>query len=61
MVIMFAFNILAHYLLFKSLTLKQKEQKTDMKKLFKRNTLYINIGILFIGLIAIFIVIPIFI
>ncbi|MBI9009300.1 MAG: hypothetical protein JEZ05_04640 [Tenericutes bacterium] len=55
---LFGYIALLHYFWKKSLTLKNKEIKTDINKLFLKNTLIINAVILVLGLIFIFVLIP---
>jgi hypothetical protein len=56
---MFGYVALLHYFWSKSLKLKNQEVKTDIKKLFLKNVLIINSVILVLGLIFIFVIIPI--
>jgi hypothetical protein len=55
---LFGFIVLLHYFWKKSLKLKNTEIKTDINKLFLKNTLIINLVILILGLTFIFVLIP---
>ena len=56
---LFVYVYVIHYFWYKSLTLKNKDHLTDIKKLFLKNMVIIDTMILILGLIAILIVIPI--
>jgi hypothetical protein len=56
---LFGYITLLHYFWKKSLTLKNKEIKTDIDKLFLKNVLIINSIILVLGLLFLFVLIPI--
>lgn len=56
---MFCFVYVIHLFWHKSLTLKKKDIKTDIKKLFFKNTLIVNAVVLVLGLIFLFVLIPI--
>lgn len=56
---MFCFVYVIHFFWRKSLTLKKQDIKTDIKKLFLKRTLIINAIVLVLGLIFLFVLIPI--
>jgi|LGOV01.1.fsa_nt_gb hypothetical protein len=56
---LFGYITLLHYFWKKSLVLKNKEMKTDINKLFIKNTLIVNSVILVLGLVFLFVLVPI--
>jgi hypothetical protein len=56
---LFAYVLLIHYFWWKSLTLKKADATTDIKKLFMKTSIIANIFMLAIGLIFLFVMIPI--
>ncbi len=56
---LFGFVVVIHLFWKKSLKLKMQEHKTDITKLFIKNTLIVNGVILVIGILVIYVLIPI--
>ncbi len=56
---LFGYMTFIHFLWHKSLKLKNPDHKTDIIKLFIKNTIIINAIILILGILVIFVLIPI--
>lgn len=56
---LFAYVYAIHYFWHRSLWLKNRDHETNIRQLFLKNMLYVNLGVLVLGMVAMFVVIPI--